>query len=140
VVVVRYFSIVILLTNIFYIVDLSAITLEAGSFRNDQERERFQTLTEKLRCPKCKDRNLAESNAPIAKDLRNQVFIMIQQGKSDTEIVSFMVDRYGDFILHEPALSYLEILALITLSGLFIYFCQLFIRSRQDKKNNGLLD
>lgn len=71
-------------------------------FSNDENRDRFKQLTLELRCPKCQNQDLADSNAPIATDLRNQIIMMIEQGKSNQEIIDFMVSRYGDFVLYKP--------------------------------------
>ena len=76
--------------------------IDTYAFSNDQVRLRFQKLTTDLRCPKCQNQNIADSNAEIAKDLRTKVFQMLEKGKSDKEIVQFMTDRYGDFVLYEP--------------------------------------
>jgi cytochrome c-type biogenesis protein CcmH len=71
-------------------------------FRNRAEEVRFQHLSAELRCPMCQNETLADSNAPIAHDLRRQVFEMMQAGKSDDEIKAFLVDRYSQFVLYKP--------------------------------------
>ncbi|NID14417.1 cytochrome c-type biogenesis protein [Luteibacter yeojuensis] len=71
-------------------------------FRNRAEEVRFQKLSAELRCPMCQNETLADSNAPIAHDLRRQVFEMIQAGKSDEEIKAFLVARYSQFVLYKP--------------------------------------
>lgn len=71
-------------------------------FRDRAEEVRFQRLSSELRCPMCQNETLADSNAPIAHDLRRQVFEMIQAGKSDDEIKSYLVDRYSQFVLYKP--------------------------------------
>lgn len=76
--------------------------IEAYEFRNDGEREQFKVLITELRCPKCQNQNLADSNAPIAKDMRERIYEMIQQGESTQGIIDFMVDRYGDFVNYRP--------------------------------------
>ncbi|MFJ4348150.1 cytochrome c-type biogenesis protein CcmH [Pseudomonas sp. NPDC089401] len=79
--------------------------IDTYQFRDDAERERYQQLTKELRCPKCQNQDIADSNAPIAADLRREIFRMLGEGKSNTQIVDFMVDRYGDFVRYKPALS-----------------------------------
>ena len=64
--------------------------------------ESYETLTKELRCLVCQNQTIADSNAELAADLRQQVFEMLQQGKSREEIVQFMTDRYGDFVLYKP--------------------------------------
>ncbi|VFS91607.1 cytochrome C-type biogenesis protein CcmH [Pseudomonas aeruginosa] len=63
------------------------------------------TLTQELRCPKCQNQDIADSNAPIAADLRKQIYGQLQQGKSDGEIVDYMVARYGDFVRYKPPVN-----------------------------------
>jgi cytochrome c-type biogenesis protein CcmH len=62
-------------------------------------------LTQTLRCPKCQNQDIADSNAPIAADLRREVYQLIVQGKTDQQITDFMVARYGDFVRYKPALN-----------------------------------
>ena len=76
--------------------------IESYDFDNESLRERFQVLAAELRCPKCQNQNIADSNAPIAADLRKQLHIQLHEGRSDEEIVDFMVSRYGEFVLYRP--------------------------------------
>src|SRR5215467_5446528 len=62
-------------------------------------------LAEELRCLVCQNQTLAESNAPLAEDLRNQLREQIREGKSDKQVVDFLVERYGDFVLYRPPLK-----------------------------------
>jgi cytochrome c-type biogenesis protein CcmH len=78
---------------------------EAYEFRDDETRERYQRFIDDLRCPKCQNQNLSGSNAPIAQDLRQALYQQLEQGRSDEEIVDFMVSRYGDYILYKPPLE-----------------------------------
>ncbi|UPG96347.1 cytochrome c-type biogenesis protein [Luteibacter aegosomatissinici] len=71
-------------------------------FHDRAEEVRFQKLSAELRCPMCQNETLADSNAPIAHDLRRQIFEMMQAGKSDAEIKAYLVDRYSDFVLYKP--------------------------------------
>lgn len=75
------------------------------SFDNDEQEQRFQDLTEELRCLVCQNQNLADSDAPLAQDLRQEIHVMLMNGQSDDQIRSFLVDRYGDFVLYRPALK-----------------------------------
>ena len=63
---------------------------------------RLKTLSEELRCLVCQNQTLADSNAPLAQDLRREVHELAQQGKSDAEIKDYLVARYGDFVLYKP--------------------------------------
>ena len=63
---------------------------------------RLKRLAEELRCLVCQNQTIADSSAPLALDLRNQIRTQIAQGRSDDEIRAYMVDRYGDFVLYRP--------------------------------------
>ena len=63
---------------------------------------RVTTLAHELRCLVCQNQTLADSNAPLAVDLRNQIREQLKAGKSEREITDFMVQRYGDFVLYRP--------------------------------------
>ncbi|MDR3446041.1 MULTISPECIES: cytochrome c-type biogenesis protein [Dyella] len=71
-------------------------------FKDHAQEVRFQNLTRELRCLVCQNENLADSNADLARDLRHEVFNLMQQGKSDEEIKQYLVDRYSDFVLYDP--------------------------------------
>ena len=79
--------------------------IDTYEFKNDAERDRFRELTKELRCPKCQNQDIADSNAPIATDLRREIFRMLGEGKDNQQIIDFMVDRYGDFVRYKPALT-----------------------------------
>ncbi|ROS04669.1 cytochrome c-type biogenesis protein CcmH [Sinobacterium caligoides] len=84
----------------------SFAVVETYQFDNDVQEKRYHHFTTELRCPKCQNQNLNDSNSPIAKDLREQLYKQLKDGRSDTEITAFMVDRYGDFILYRPRLNH----------------------------------
>jgi len=67
--------------------------------------KRVMALAEELRCLVCQNQTLADSNAPLAEDLRNQLREKMREGKSDAEVVDFLVERYGDFVLYRPPLK-----------------------------------
>ncbi len=73
-------------------------------FSPDEE-ARYQGLISQLRCLVCQNQTIAESNAPLAQDLRRQVQEMMQAGRSDAEITHYMTDRYGDFVLYKPPMK-----------------------------------
>jgi cytochrome c-type biogenesis protein CcmH len=82
-----------------------AQAIEPMPFANHAQELRFQHLTQQLRCPMCQNETLADSNAPIARDLRNQIFQMMQHGSSDDEIKQYLVARYSEFVLYDPPLK-----------------------------------
>ena len=71
-------------------------------FRDQAEARRFHALTAELRCVKCQNQSLADSNAQIAHDLRREVLVLMREGRSDHEIEQFLVARYGEFVLYRP--------------------------------------
>lgn len=80
----------------------SAQAIEPLPFKDHAQELRFQHLTAELRCPMCQNETLADSNAPIAHDLRHQVFKLMQQGKNNAQIKQYLVDRYSDYVLYDP--------------------------------------
>ncbi len=82
-----------------------ASPVETFEFNDEVTKIRFQALSKELRCPKCQNQNLADSNSPIAQDLRRELYELLQQGKADSEIIDFMVNRYGEYVLYRPRVS-----------------------------------
>ncbi|MGF6094291.1 cytochrome c-type biogenesis protein [Pseudomonas sp. 18175] len=87
------------------LVGIAHAAIDTYEFASDAERDRFRDLTKELRCPKCQNQDIADSNAPIAADLRKEIFRMLGEGKDNQQIIDFMVDRYGDFVRYKPALT-----------------------------------
>ena len=79
--------------------------IETYEFKSPELEERYRRFTQELRCPKCQNQNLSGSNSPIAEDLRRELHRLLQEGKTDDEIVQYMVDRYGEFVLYRPRLN-----------------------------------
>lgn len=84
---------------------LAAHAIDPLQFKDRAEEVRFQNLTRELRCLVCQNQNLADSEADLARDLRRQVFEMMQAGKSDAEIKEYLVARYNDFVLYDPPMK-----------------------------------
>ena len=66
---------------------------------------RFDRLIEELRCLVCQNQSLADSNAELAQDLRGEVFRLLHEGNADDDIIDYLVERYGDFVLYRPPLK-----------------------------------
>ncbi len=79
-----------------------AAPIETFKFDSPETEKVFHKLSEELRCLVCQNQNIAESNADLAKDLRLEIYTMLSDGKSEDEIVDFMVQRYGDYVLYRP--------------------------------------
>jgi cytochrome c-type biogenesis protein CcmH len=80
----------------------AVIALDYQRFSNPEQQEAYESLTSELRCLVCQNQTIADSNAELAGDLRRQVYEMLQQGKTREEIIQFMTQRYGDFVLYKP--------------------------------------
>lgn len=93
-----------LISAVFAII-VSVSAIDANEFDDPTLEARYQALIEVVRCPKCLNTNLAGSDAPIAHDLRQLIYRLLHEGKSDEEIRHYLVERYGDFILYDPPLS-----------------------------------
>ena len=74
-------------------------------FTDQSEADRFHELTAELRCVKCQNQSLADSNAAIAQDLRHEVLALMRQDKSNVEVKEYLVDRYGEFVLYRPQMD-----------------------------------
>ena len=79
--------------------------IDVYQFKDEEKQHRFQTLVAELRCPKCQNQNLADSNSEIATDLRMKVYQMLEKNKSDEVIIDYMLERYGEFVLYKPRVS-----------------------------------
>lgn len=98
-------------------------------FATPEQHQRFEALTAQFRCLVCQNQNIAESNAGLANDLREQIYRQIQQGETDVNIVSYLVSRYGDYVLYRPPVNSLTLglwfgpsLLLILGLGYLIYY------------------
>lgn len=80
-------------------------TIDAYEFSEPKNEERFHQLTNELRCPKCQNQNISDSDAPLAADLRREVYRMLEDGEPNEEIIDFMVTRYGEFVLYRPRVN-----------------------------------
>lgn len=88
------------------LVTVSAIAaIDPLPFADDAERHRFRELAGELRCMVCQNQSLADSDAPLARDLRRELFELMRSGRSDGEIKTYLTDRYGDFVLYRPPLD-----------------------------------
>ena len=92
----------VLSITLLFSVAASSAPIETFKFDSPDQEKVFHKLSEELRCLVCQNQNIAESNAGLAKDLRLELYTMISQGKSEDEIVDFMVQRYGDYVLYRP--------------------------------------
>jgi cytochrome c-type biogenesis protein CcmH len=103
------------------ILSLAVWASEPLVFESPEQEARYTTLTQELRCLVCQNQSLADSDAPLAQDLRQEIHKMLQGGRSNEEIKTFLVERYGDFVLYRPPVKgstlVLWLLPLILLAG-----------------------
>jgi len=106
-------------------------------FSDESLRIRYQQLVQELRCPKCQNQNLADSNSPISEDLRAQVHRLLEEGMSDREIKNYLKSRYSEFILYRPEVNQNTWLlwaapVVFLLFGLWVLYRLYFNRSSTD--------
>jgi cytochrome c-type biogenesis protein CcmH len=132
---------ILLLALIMMVSAVPQAAVEVVQFDDPQTQQHYKKLINELRCLVCQNQNLADSNAPLAKDLRNEIVKMLEQGADDKQVIDFMVARYGDFVLYRPPLKYSTLLLWIgpfvfLLTGLVILL--LVIRRRRIRQASAL--
>ncbi len=130
---IRIFLFLVLSSCVFSV--FSAI--EIYDFDTPEQEYTFKKLGKELRCPKCQNNNIADSNAGLAQDLRMKVYSLLKQNKNEDEIVGYMVARYGNFVTYDPPLTPSTLILwvgpfFVVLGG----FSLLFFRSRAQKNKN----
>jgi cytochrome c-type biogenesis protein CcmH len=111
-----------LLILIFWLGASAVYALDAREPLADPEQQAlYERLTEEVRCLVCQNQTIGDSNAPLAMDLRREVWEMVAAGQSEQQIKTFLTDRYGDFVLYKP--RYGGPAALLWLApGLLLFF------------------
>ena len=132
---------------VFFLISQTSSALDARQLADPKLQENYELLTKELRCLVCQNQTIADSNAELAFDLRRQVSEMLEQGKSNDEIIQFMTDRYGDFVLYKPAFKGKTLLLWIA-PGAFLFLGLIIVyvfirqkralRSEQGVSNNEL--
>lgn len=101
--------------------------VEVRDFDDPAKQARYERLIEELRCLVCQNQSLADSDADLAKDLRDEVYGIIQSGKDEAEAVRFLTDRYGDFVLYRPPVKGITLLlwggplVILLIGGWFVW-------------------
>lgn len=80
-------------------------SIDVYEFQSAQQEQQFRDLTKALRCPKCQNQAISDSDAQIAQDMRAEVADMVRAGHSEKEVVGFFVERYGDYVSYDPPLK-----------------------------------
>jgi len=108
--------------------------IDVYDFDTPEQEAQFHELSNTLRCPKCQNNSIADSNAALAQDLRQKVYEMTKQGKSRSEIVDYMIARYGNFVTYNPPLTLsTAILWVAPLSVLVVGFVVSVLRTKRRK-------
>ncbi|APS30512.1 heme lyase NrfEFG subunit NrfF [Pectobacterium brasiliense] len=82
-----------------------AQVVDTWAFSSQAQRQEAMAIAGELRCPQCQNQSLLESNSPVAVSMRHEVFSMVEQGKSKSDIMAFMNQRYGDFVQYNPPMK-----------------------------------
>ena len=122
-----------ILSKLILLLLLVAVQVEASpsseimEFDSESDRNRYSKLISELRCPKCMNTNLAGSDAPISKDLKSKVYNLItQDGMTDEQIIAYMRERYGDFVLYDPPLDGAAMIIWLVPVGLVLLAISIF--------------
>jgi cytochrome c-type biogenesis protein CcmH len=129
-------NIIYLLVGAFLVLTMQAYAapISTFKFKSDKEEALYFKLSNELRCLVCQNESIANSNAGLAKDLRTEMYEMLQAGKTEDQIIDYMVKRYGDYVLYDPPVKPITLLlwfgpAVIFFIGVFFAFR--FIRAQQ---------
>ena len=93
------------LVTVLFSIESNSTSVETYTFSTPEYEVRFHELNKILRCPKCQNQNLADSNSLISQDLRREVRRLLEEGRTDEQIMEYMVMRYGSFVLYKPKLD-----------------------------------
>ncbi|WP_394336667.1 cytochrome c-type biogenesis protein [Candidatus Enterovibrio escicola] len=114
--------------------------MEVYKFDTPEKEAIFRKLSNELRCPKCQNNNIADSNSSLARDLRMKVYEMLIEGKNESEITDYMIARYGNFIIYNPPVI-ASTLILWAGPALFVFggFTVLVMRSQRSNASKNLV-
>ncbi|WP_275553936.1 cytochrome c-type biogenesis protein [Mixta sp. Marseille-Q2659] len=133
-------QLIMLLAGLLF--SLSALAaIDTWQFDSAEQEQQYRELTASLRCPKCQNNSIADSNAMIAADMRLKVYQLLKQGQSEAQITQYMIDRYGHFVTYQPPVTPSTLilwagpLLFIIAGGLVI-----FLRSRRQPLADETLD
>tara|TARA_B100002019_G_C21227710_1_gene578268 strand:+ start:785 stop:1201 length:417 start_codon:yes stop_codon:yes gene_type:complete len=102
---INFFHIIIPLTFFFTFSSIAEYSDEILIFESNENRDLYYSLIGELRCPKCQNQNLLDSNSPLAIDLKNQLYVLVNDDYGKDQIKEYMRSRYGDYILYNPPLN-----------------------------------
>jgi len=113
--------------------------IDTLSFDSPQQEAQYRDLTASLRCPKCQNNSIADSNAMIAADMRKKVYTLMKQGQSRQQIIDYMVARYGNFVTYAPPVTPSTVIlwagpAIFVVLGALV----IILRSRRNSASHAL--
>ena len=88
---------------ILLLISTQVSSIDGNEELTSQERELYQHIIQEVRCLVCQNQSVSESNADLAKDLRTEILEQVKQGSSEDDIKSYLLSRYGDFVLYDPS-------------------------------------
>lgn len=115
---------------------LSYAAIDAYDFDSEEKAQEFRELTLQLRCPKCQNNSIGDSNAIIATDMRAKVYELMQEGHSKQEVIDYMIERYGHFVTYQPPMNAATLILWVG-PLLFLVFGIVFIVRMSRKKVAG---
>lgn len=110
--------------------------IDTWAFKNEAQEQQFRDITSRLRCPKCQNTSIADSDSMIAADMRHKVYELMQQGQSRAQITDYMISRYGNFVSYEPPVT-ASTLPLWLVPGLFIGAGVILLVLRVRRRHTG---
>ncbi|WP_299686134.1 cytochrome c-type biogenesis protein [uncultured Vibrio sp.] len=115
---------------------VNAVPIELHEFDTVEQEQQFKYLSNTLRCPKCQNNTIGDSNSELAVDLRQKAYEMTKEGKSEQEIIDYMIARYGNFVTYNPPLTLATaVLWVGPFAVIVLGFGLIILRSRKSKSN-----
>lgn len=125
---------IVCLCLLLFFVTTSFAEIAGFPFESETQEQRFRELASELRCLVCQNQSLADSNAGLAQDLRSELYEQVLTGNSNNQIISFMTERYGDFILYKPRFATKTLL--LWLAPILLFIVGIFCLIRFSKFRN----
>jgi cytochrome c-type biogenesis protein CcmH len=123
-----------LLASVILVIGFTANATEIREFNDPSKQASYEKLIKDLRCLVCQNQSLSDSDADLAKDLRTEVYNIIQSGKNEEEAIKFLTDRYGDFVLYRPPMN--ASTSLLWLGPFALLLAGGFVLWRQARRRN----
>lgn len=112
---------------------------EVLSFENEHQRRLYLQLTAELRCPQCQNQNIADSNAVVSVDMRQKTYEMIMQGSNRSEVLDYMINRYGNFVHYQPPVNRYTLLLWLAPLLMLVGLAWLQLKRRRSQQTDDQL-